>query len=84
MSEKAFADNWELIIDTLLDSEFCTGQNERGWKSDVDWILKNIDNYTKVLEGKYNNKQPKEQSGQAGYTYNPPTEEEAEAILRDL
>ncbi len=34
-------------------SPFLCGQNDRGWKADFDWLIKNEDNITKVLEGKY-------------------------------
>ena len=37
-------------------SDFCTGENERGWKADFDWLIKNDNNMVKVLEGKYDNK----------------------------
>lgn len=33
-------------------SSFCTGQNDRHWKADFDWLL-NENNLVKVLEGKY-------------------------------
>ena len=35
-------------------SSFCTGQNDRQWKADFDWLL-NESNLVKVLEGKYDN-----------------------------
>ena len=35
-------------------SSFCTGQNDRNWKADFDWML-NESNLVKVLEGKYDN-----------------------------
>ena len=35
-------------------SSFCTGQNDRHWKADFDW-LHNESNLVKVLEGKYDN-----------------------------
>lgn len=35
-------------------SSFCTGQNDRHWKADFDWLLNEI-NLVKVLEGKYDN-----------------------------
>ena len=37
-------------------SDFCKGKNERGWKADFDWLIKNDNNMVKVLEGKYDNK----------------------------
>jgi biotin operon repressor len=56
MGESLFADNWREIIDKLSTSSFATGQNDRNWKADVDWLLKNSNNYAKVLEGKYDNR----------------------------
>ena len=35
-------------------SSFCSGQNDRHWKADFDWLL-NESNLVKVLEGKYDN-----------------------------
>lgn len=34
-------------------SAFCTGQGQRGWTADFDWLLTE-NNLVKVLEGKYN------------------------------
>ena len=34
-------------------SAFCTGQGQRGWIADFDWLLTE-NNLVKVLEGKYN------------------------------
>ena len=31
-----------------------TGNNDRKWKADLDWLIKNDTNMLKVLEGKYN------------------------------
>lgn len=38
------------------ESDFLCGVNDRGWKADFDWLMKNDSNITKVLEGKYDNK----------------------------
>ncbi len=35
-------------------SDFLTGQNDRGWTADFDWIIKTV-NFYKILEGKYTN-----------------------------
>ena len=40
----------------ISQSDFCTGQNNKGWKADFDWVIKNEENMVKVLEGKYKNK----------------------------
>lgn len=36
-------------------SSFLSGENERGWRADFDWILKEA-NIVKILEGTYDNK----------------------------
>lgn len=38
------------------ESDFLCGLNDRGFKADLDWLIKNSDNITKVLEGKYDNR----------------------------
>lgn len=40
----------------LNESDFACGNNDRGWEADFDWLMKNEENITKVLEGKYDNK----------------------------
>lgn len=93
MKETLFADNWRTIIEKLSASDFCTGKNGRGWKADIDWILKNETNYAKVLEGKYDNKTTggnKDGDGYEAYTAenlgitHEATEEEAERLIRLL
>lgn len=47
------------IITAILKiktSDFLHGKNDRGWIIDFDWLFKTDDNFTKVLEGKYDNK----------------------------
>lgn len=39
---------------TINDSDFCTGNNERGWKADFDFCI-NTNKITNALEGKYKN-----------------------------
>lgn len=38
-------------------SDFLTKRNSTGWKAGFDWLLK-PENYTKVLEGSYDNRKP--------------------------
>ena len=40
-------------------SDFCKGNNERGWKADFDWIMTNDSNWQKVLSGRYDNEKKK-------------------------
>ena len=50
---------FEEVFKKLEDSEFCKGDNDRGWKADFDWIMQNDNNMLKVLEGKYDNRKEK-------------------------
>lgn len=60
LKEKLFAESWRQAIDRISASKFCIGQNDRGWRADIDFLLDNDTNYAKVLEGKYdNNGEPK-------------------------
>jgi molecular chaperone GrpE (heat shock protein) len=43
------------VFHNLEESDFCKGKNDRGWKADIDFILRE-DKFINVLEGKYNNK----------------------------
>lgn len=82
MREKTFAENWQLIVDKIAASKFCTGQNDRGWKVDVDWTLKNETNYVKVLEGKYDNpSEPENRFGTRPATEKDLARLEAEEVL---
>lgn len=50
LKEPVFADSWQQMIDKLSVSPFYTGENDRKWKANIDWILKNDTNYIKILE----------------------------------
>lgn len=42
------------VFNNLENSAFCTGKNDRGWKADIDFILRE-DKFVAALEGKYTN-----------------------------
>lgn len=44
-------------IQKINESNFCKGENNQNWVIDFDWIFKNDSNITKLLEGKYDNRQ---------------------------
>lgn len=50
-------DWWKTVFERLNKSNFCAGENDRGWKATYDWVLDSEDNALKVLEGKYDNAQ---------------------------
>lgn len=43
------------VFINLENSDFCKGKNDRGWKADLDFILRE-DKFVATLEGKYNSK----------------------------
>ena len=44
------------------DSAFLTGENDRKWTADFDWLMKPT-NFTKVLEGKYDDRKKEKEKG---------------------
>ena len=60
LEEKSFVDGWEDIVLRIKNSDFLSGRGPRNghqnWKPTFDWVIKNQDNYTKILEGNYDNK----------------------------
>lgn len=48
-------------------SDFLTKRNSNGWKAGFDWLLK-PENYTKVLEGNYDNRSPAQTVPETDYT----------------
>ena len=54
----AWRDNWHLAASRAAASSFCRGENDRAWVADFEWFLK-PDTVTKLLEGKYDDREPK-------------------------
>jgi len=52
LSDPFFRDNWRIGIEKIEAAPFLTGNNDRGWRADIDWFLK-PDSLTKIIEGKY-------------------------------
>ncbi len=50
---------FEEVFRKVEASDFCRGVNDRNWRADIDWLIKNDHNMTKVLEGRYDNKKKK-------------------------
>ena len=54
--EETFRTSYPAIFKAMAESDFMRGQNDRGWVASFDWIIHNGENYLKVLEGKYANR----------------------------
>lgn len=45
-------EQWAEVFKAIEASPFCRGENDRGWRATLDWVLR-PETATKVLEGKY-------------------------------
>jgi hypothetical protein len=52
-------EQFKQICNIANNSSFLTGNNDRGWKADFDFVMR-IDKATAILEGKYNSIKTKE------------------------
>ena len=48
-------DDWIEGVSKISMSNFCNGDNDRGWRADFEFLLK-PGNLTKILEGRYDNR----------------------------
>jgi len=74
--------HWREFFDQVAASPFLSGQNDRGWKANIDWVL-NETNATKILEGNYSTK-PKASRPTQFTNTRPPAILPPEAPGRDL
>jgi len=48
-------DEWPKIFARIAKSGFLTGENDKGWRADFDWVM-NQNNLVKIMEGRYDNR----------------------------
>ena len=46
-------DWWRALFRRLAASPFCSGENDRGWRADIDFAIRSEDQVVKILEGRY-------------------------------
>ena len=46
-------DYWAAVFKTAASNPFLSGDNDRGWAADFDWLVANDSNHLKVSEGNY-------------------------------
>lgn len=52
-------ETWKTVIQKAAFSDFLNGRSPGSqWQASFDWIVKSPDNFLKVLEGKYDNRDP--------------------------
>jgi hypothetical protein len=54
--EEKNIDIFKEVFERTENSSFLTGNNNRNWKANFDWLTKNDTNFNKVLEGRYDDK----------------------------
>lgn len=70
--DEDFVAHWREAILKIPDSPFLRGENDRGWKANVEWFLR-PETLTKILEGNYDSRkgvQTKFQTG-SGQVFDP-------------
>ena len=60
LKENPAQDYWMTVVAKIAKSDFCNGDNDRGWTADFDWLVgvdrKGVPNHVKVSEDRYINK----------------------------
>jgi hypothetical protein len=56
-------DGWRVALEKVTASDFLVGNNDRGWKADIDFVLRES-SFVKLMEGKYDGS-GKQQSGRS-------------------
>ena len=62
------AEKWEEVCQLANSSPFCTGDNDKGWKADFDFLIR-PDKATNVLEGRYCNERRDDGGGNVQNTH---------------
>ena len=57
---KKFKELFQRVLEKIPSVPFLNGENDRNWRVDFDFIVKNDSNALKILEGKYDNKKTKD------------------------
>jgi uncharacterized protein YdaU (DUF1376 family) len=52
-AESNFAETFKRAVLKVVETPFCCGAGDRGWKATLDWLVANDTNCIGVLEGKY-------------------------------
>lgn len=71
-------EDFEMLFLKAEASDFLKGRNDRNWRADFDWLIKDS-NMTKTLEGRYDNRdvaQSKPINGQPAEIYSDPYDHE--------
>lgn len=68
-------EEWKFLFQKTAASRFLMGENDRGWRADLDFLLRE-DKMTAIFEGKYDNQRPQNKGDLAAKLYRQALEEE--------
>lgn len=71
---EAWRNDYPEALKRIPASSFLRGENDRGWRADVDWFLR-PDTVTRILEGRYDDRE--------AATSTKPTETPAQRVIRE-
>lgn len=52
--EMSTLEDWRRYFEKVMTTPFLTGNNNRGWRADFDWVI-NPSNLIRIVEGRYDN-----------------------------
>lgn len=89
LADPFFRERWKEAVSLIPASPFLLGQNDRGWKADIDWFLK-PESLTRIIEGKYNSAHHRQSASQthaearreAAKTVNPGARGQFETVIK--
>jgi len=53
LREKGWFEDFKEAVAKANETPFCTGDNDRGWKMGLDFLIRDEDGVLKILKGKY-------------------------------
>lgn len=84
LKEPFFVENWRAAMTRCQQSAFCRGQNNRGWKADIEWFARQ-DVVARIMEGKYDDRKPSAQPSNGEITAQTIAwRKELDAVTREL
>jgi hypothetical protein len=62
LEEMPDLDYWRQVIERISKSDFCNGKNDRGWKANMEFLIRQ-ETHVKAMEGAYDNRVGINQAG---------------------
>lgn len=57
LKEMGGLEMFETICKKMEESNFLKGDNQKGWRATFDWVITNSNNWVKIYEGQFDNRQ---------------------------